>query len=174
MASPPCFSCPGSETHTAAGEAQHSLQRNGQVSDTALQRGAGRRSYTGLVVLQLPSHPIRPRFTPCVSRNRLDFQSRRKGKGRWPQQAQNNLSELSILKILEDTHQNLISLRRFSQPDTVSWLWNLCHQLFKLCVTNTKRNKIHPRSYLQRQVTAHWMVGLFSQLSEGNLHNARP
>lgn len=32
---------PGSETHTAAGAVEHSLQRNGQVSDAALQRGAG-------------------------------------------------------------------------------------------------------------------------------------
>lgn len=31
----------GSETHTAAGEAEHSVQRDDQVSDVAQQRGTG-------------------------------------------------------------------------------------------------------------------------------------
>lgn len=35
------FLAPGSETHTAAGAVEHSLQRNGQVSDAAQRRGAG-------------------------------------------------------------------------------------------------------------------------------------
>lgn len=58
-----CLFCHGSETHTAAGEAEHSLQRNDQMSDNAPQRGTGMVSYASVVVFPTSttlSHPLDP------------------------------------------------------------------------------------------------------------------
>lgn len=107
MVSPPCFPCPGSETHTAAGAAEHSLQRNDQVSDAAQQRGAGTVSYADLVVLQLLSHPIKSR-TPCPPSNKwklIGLPNQKQGEGKVASPSQTTSPELIIQhKILETIH----------------------------------------------------------------------
>lgn len=79
----------GSETYSAAGAAEFSLQRNDQVSDAAQQRGAGMVSHADLVD-QLSSQPTEIVHHP-TEENGLVLQSTNKRKGRKPQTTSNNL-----------------------------------------------------------------------------------
>lgn len=134
----------GSETHTAAGAAEHSLQRNDQVSDAAQQRGAGMASYSGLVALQLLSHRIKSRFTTLQMA--WDWPSNPEARGREGSLTKPdiNISWADYTRCWKTSTNNQISSRQINQRDifqTVSWPQTL-QQLFKFFVSNTKWNMI--------------------------------
>lgn len=107
----------GSETHTAAGAAEHSLQRNDQVSDAAQQKGAGMASYSGLVALQLLSHPIKSRFTTLQMA--WDWPSNPEARGREGSLTKPdiNISWADYTRCWKTSTNNQISSRQINQRD---------------------------------------------------------
>lgn len=107
----------GSEAYTAAGAAEHSLQRNDQVSDTAPQSGAGMISYSGLAVLQLLSHPIKSRFSTLQMERDWPSNPETRGREGSPTQPDINISWARYTRCWEMFTQNQISSTQVNQRD---------------------------------------------------------